>query len=305
MADIAVVIVNYNARATLPATLSELGSDLEVIVVDNDSSDGSALLVEAPARLIEAGENLGFGKASNVGFAATAAPFVLFLNPDAVIAREAVRRLAAALDADPGLGAVGPRVVGQDGTPDPHAARRRPTVAAFLFQVTSLARRFPASPLFGTFFDRGRGTRDVACLSGACMMVRRQATGARPFDERFYLFGEDLDLCMRLGREGWRLRYIDDVICEHVGGHSMGQVTPNAVLEGYRAWVLLLARWRGWPAGAGAWLVAVGASLVQLPVWLVSAALRPARRRDSMQRARGSALVLAWAFGLRKGGVPW
>lgn len=309
-ARVAVVIVDYNAGETLLGCLDALrpiGNHVSVTVVDNASIDGSAGLVRPPADLIEAAENLGFGRASNLGFARTGAPYVLFLNPDAVIQRADVLRLAAVLDGEPAIAAAGPRIVDEQGTRDPHCARREPTVLAFLFQVTGLARSRPASPLFGTFFDRGTGTRDVACLSGACMLVRRDAIeDGPPFDERFFIFGEDLDLCLRLGRAGHRVRYVDDVTCVHVGGHSMGQVVPNAVMEGYRSWVLLLAKDRGRLSGALAWLVAVAAALSQLPVWVVGSLLAGAgSRRAARARARGCLYILGWAFGLRKGGVPW
>lgn len=308
---VAVVIVNYNAAATLPATLDGLrpaaeAGDLDVLVVDNGSTDGSAELVAGPLRLIRAGQNLGFARGSNLGWAQTGAELVLFLNPDAKLSGTDVLRLAGVFGREPGVGAGGPRIVDETGRRDPHCTRRAPTVAAFLFQVTGLAKKFPESPVFGTFFDRGSGSRDVACLSGACMMVRRAAVAdGPPFDERFFIFGEDLDLCLRIGRAGYRVTYVDEVVCNHVGGHSMGQVVPHAVLEGYRSWVILLAKDRGPAAAVAAWLVAVLAAAAQLLVWLAVSAMGGARRRPALARAKGSVLILQWAFGLRKGGVAW
>jgi GT2 family glycosyltransferase len=305
-APVGVVIVTHDSEETIPRTLDALaaggGGVLDVVVVDNASSDRSAGLVRPPARSIPSGENLGFGRASNIGYRLVDADVVLFLNPDAVISAEDVLRLAAVLREQPDVGAIGPRIVNEDGREDPHAARRAPTVLAFVMQIVGLAKAFPGSPVFGRFFDHGSGTRDVDCLSGACMMVKREAAGECPFDERFFLFGEDLDLCLAIGRAGWRVRFDDSVTCVHLGGRSMRRAIPRALMEAYRSWVLLLAKTRGPLAGAASWLVAVAASLVQVPLWLAAVLLSAGpRRREAIERAKGSGLVLRWAFGLGRG----
>ena len=212
-AAVDIVIVNWNAGALLRTCLAALAaadnaSRLNVIVVDNASTDGSAQNLEAPSlsvTVIRNAENRGFAAACNQGAAAGRAPVILFLNPDVRVDRNAIAR---ALDflADPAqtaTGVVGIRLLDREG----HTARtcaRRPTVAAMLLRTLFLDKIFPhlVPPHFMREWDH-LDTRVVDQVMGAFLMIRRDlfARGGG-FDERFFVYYEDLDLCLRTIDDG-------------------------------------------------------------------------------------------------------
>lgn len=246
-----VVIVNFNTRDLLSDCLASLrdgglaGLDRSrVIVVDNASTDGSAARVREAfpwAEVIESGGNAGYAAANNValraagfgdvggfGAAASAAaagdgplpPHVLLLNPDTVVPAGALAALAACLEAEPDLGVVGPKLVLADGTLDRACRRGFPTPAVSFYRMSGLARLFPRSPRFGrynmTYLDADTPA-DVDSVVGACMLVRGAAVAqVGLLDERFWMYGEDLDWALRLKRAGWRVGYRPHVTVHHV-----------------------------------------------------------------------------------------
>jgi|CXWL01.1.fsa_nt_gi GT2 family glycosyltransferase len=232
---VAAVIVNYNAGATLPDAIASLARDSsvdwEVVVVDNASSDGSADAVEAIApwvRLVRNRENVGFGRGVNQGIAATKAPLVLLMNPDCAIEPGAALALARVLRDDPACALVGPKILDPDGTVQ-GSARGDPDMLTGLFGRTSLWRRLmPASALSKrnvVLEDAARpmtGSLVVDWLSGACVLARRSALErVGGFDERYFLYWEDADLCRRLRGAGLKVRYAPSAVAIHqVGGSS-------------------------------------------------------------------------------------
>lgn len=211
---VTVVVVSYNTRDALRRCLAAL-ADQRVVVVDNGSEDGSGAMVAAEfprVDLVEAGENLGFARANNVGSARATTPLVLFLNSDAYADEGAVDRLAAAFDDDTVV-AAGGRLRNPDGSLQESVAGRLTLRAVFLEQTL-------LEKLFGGYWktrslpaDR---PSDVEQAMGACLMVRR---GLEPWDERFFLYCEDTDLCLRLRRRG-RILYVPDAGFEHELGAS-------------------------------------------------------------------------------------
>lgn len=232
-----VAIVNYNTRELLRDCLASLGdggldgvADPHVIVVDNGSTDGSAAMVRSAfpwAQVIESGGNPGYAAANNLalraaGFASTPAPaaHVLLLNPDTVVPPGALAALVGCLEAEPDLGAVGPKLVLGDGSLDRACRRGFPTPAVSFYRLSGLARLFPDSPRFGrynmTFLDPDQPA-DVDSVVGACMLVRGAAVAqVGLLDERFWMYGEDLDWALRLKQAGWRVGYRPSVVVHHV-----------------------------------------------------------------------------------------
>ncbi len=213
VSDVSAVVVNYNTREHLlrcVASLRAEGVD-EIVVADNGSVDGSGASLAAvdPAVFLPTGSNLGFGSAANVGAAATTGRLLLVMNPDAVVEPGSVGAMVAALDADDGLAIVGPRVDNPDGSRYP-SVRRFPemTVAvghAFVGLVkpdNRFTRRYKMLDV-----DRD-GAGDVDWVSGTCMLARRSAFDAvGGFDTAYFMYVEDVDLCWRLHRAGWRVGY--------------------------------------------------------------------------------------------------
>lgn len=254
MSEIAIVIVNFRARDLLRACLRSVtasqGSAPDVYVVDNASGEGSVemLAAEFPAVHVSAlSKNVGYGPANNIGIrqalAAPVAPrYILILNPDTELPADALSQAAGFLDRTPDAGAVGPKLIRPDGTLDKACRRGFPTPAVALYHFLYLDRLFPKSPRFGrynvTYLDPDVPA-EVDSLVGAFMMVRRQALEqAGLFDEAFFMYGEDLDLCYRIRQSGWRIWYQPATAVLHHKGASSSQNSAKANFEFYRAMLL-------------------------------------------------------------------
>ena len=254
--DLAVVIVSYNTREylapcleALPAALGGLAA--EVWVVDNASPDDSAGLVRErfpDVHLIASDRNGGYAYANNLGLRAAGfdpdsgpARFrhALLLNPDTVPSPGSLERLLAFLDANPSVGACGPRVVRPDGSLDRACRRGTPTPLVAFYQLTGLARLFPRSRHFArynlTYLPEHRQA-EVDAVVGACMLLRGEALRAVGLmDERFFMYGEDLDLCLRLRQAGWKVLYYPAVELVHHKGRATRKASERMIYEFYRS----------------------------------------------------------------------
>lgn len=234
-------------------------SAIHVIVVDNASQDGSLqTLTGLDLTTVATGRNGGFAFGCNVGWRLGDAPAVLFLNPDATMQPEAVLRLAHALAADAGIGALGARIVHPDGSLD-FSLRRFPRARSTFAQALFAHRLFPAASWSDELVrDSGRYERagDVDWVSGACLMARRavlERLGG--FDEGFFLYSEDADLCRRLRDAGLRVGYEPTAVCVHEGGAS----APRTSLYGVHvASKLRYARTHGGVIGGALERLALG-----------------------------------------------
>jgi N-acetylglucosaminyl-diphospho-decaprenol L-rhamnosyltransferase len=226
MARVNVVVVSYNSRNELRACVAGLAplDDVKVTVVDNASADDSPAVVEdLPVTVIRLPENRGFAYGCNVGWGASAASFVLFLNPDATLDGPSLHTLAAALVADERIGAAAPRIVGTDGSLE-FSLRRFPRLRSTYAQALFLHRLFP-NALWAdeSVRDPAEYARARSCewVSGACILVRTEALEAiGGFDERFFMYSEDTDLCRSLLNEGYEVWYEPSAVCVHQGGRS-------------------------------------------------------------------------------------
>lgn len=229
-----VVVVSYNSAHKLERCLESLicARDMHVTVVDNHSEDGSAgLAAGLGARTIALDWNSGFSHGCNVGWQAGSAQYVLFLNPDAALDADGVRRLAATLDADPSLGAAAPRIVHESGELS-FSLRRFPSLKRTLAQALFLHRLFPRAEWADEIVRDPRAYErswQPEWVSGACLLVRRSLLEElHGFDERFFLYSEDTDLCRRLRERGAGIIYEPGVSALHTGGASAppGRVLP-------------------------------------------------------------------------------
>jgi N-acetylglucosaminyl-diphospho-decaprenol L-rhamnosyltransferase len=228
-ASVAVIIVSYNCRAELDACLQSIakcdpGSGVQICVVDNGSTDGTPQLVRErwpDVLLVEAGGNLGFARGNNVGIRATRSDLVLLLNPDTVVAPSAISRLVARLQADFRIAAVGPRLVDGEGRPElsfgwtmsPLGELRQKTLSGLYHRHVGWAVRRVEQ------WTREGGEREW--LSGACLLVRRaDLEAAGLFDERYFMYTEDVDLCVALRALGKRLVFVPDAVVTHLRGRS-------------------------------------------------------------------------------------
>ena len=256
--SVAAVIVNFNAGEALAESLQSLARDPDVdweaVVVDNASSDGSADAVEAVApwvRLVRNRENVGFGRGVNQGIAATKAPLVLLINPDCVIRPGATAMLERVLRDDPTCAIVGPRILDPDGSVQ-GSARGNPDMFTGLFGRTSALRRvLPGSTLSQRNVvsaddpqrhASGDASKVVDWVSGACMLARRSALEqVGGFDERYFLYWEDADLCRRLRGEGFAIRYAPEAVAVHQVGRSSATAKAASIRAFHRSAYLYYA----------------------------------------------------------------
>ncbi len=240
---VSAIVVSYEAQDHLGACLASLrdhgGPGLETIVVDNASRDGSADLVaraHPEARLVRNATNAGFGRACNQGAALASAPDLLFLNPDARLTPGALDALLRALDEDPGVGVVGPRTLSDDGTPQLSFGPALGLVAEWRQRrlVRGVRERDPEVLRRVEAMTAAAGEPDW--VSGSCLLIRRSAfERVGGFDEAFFLYEEDVDLCLRVRAAGWRVRFEPRAVVRHALGRSMARNPARARLEYHRS----------------------------------------------------------------------
>jgi GT2 family glycosyltransferase len=241
---VAVVVVSYETRETLVEGLAALAAEptASVVVVDNASRDGTAAAVRERfpnVRLIANAENVGFARACNQGARESAAPFLLFLNPDATLAPGSLRTLTALLEARSRVAVVGPRTRSANGDIQVSTGPDLSLVSEIRQRrlVRGVARRDAAALVEAESLHAVE--REVDWVSGACLMIRREAFDAvSGFDERFFLYEEDADLCRRVRQAGWQVLFSPAAEARHALGRSMARSPERARLEYRRSHVL-------------------------------------------------------------------
>lgn len=231
--DISVVIVSWNAKAYLEECLQTLlepppSRSMEVIVVDNASSDSSPEMVEARfpgVKLIRTGKNLGFAKANNLGIRKSRGKYISLVNSDVKLVPGCLDALADYLDQHPRVGNVGPRVLNPDMTMQ-STCRRFPGLWNNFCTATGLASTFKKSRFLAGehmfFFPHDR-VMEVDVLVGCFWMLRREAVAqVGALDERFFMYGEDLDWCRRAWNAGWKVVFVPTGKAIHYRGGSSG-----------------------------------------------------------------------------------
>jgi hypothetical protein len=228
---ITVVIVSYNTHDILRNCLDALYRnsreiDMEVIVVDNASHDGTPDMIRAEfpmVRLIVNSMNSGFAAANNQAYAVSSGRYIVLLNPDAYLRPSSLANGIAFMDRNPLCGLCGGKIISPEGRLEP-SARRFPSALSKLLTISGLSWRFSGSPVinrheFGGFsHDR---PMEVDWVPGTFTIVRREMLeNIGFFDERFYLYYEETDLCLRAKKEGWKVYFIPDAEVMHIGGAS-------------------------------------------------------------------------------------
>jgi GT2 family glycosyltransferase len=234
MLDLSIIIVNYNAKQDLLRCLRSLEAvsgelALEVIVVDNGSSDGSCDVAEVQHphfRFLRVGKNIGFAAGCNRGLVEAKGRQVMLLNPDTEVLSGALSNLVSALNANPRWGIVGPLMVDGKDVPYP-AARRFPTPRYLFCECTRLAFLFPRTRMFAGYFygDRNLSGLDrVDQVEGSALMISEAARAkVGPLDERFFLFFEEVDWCKRAADAGFECHLVPTATVRHHRSTTMSR----------------------------------------------------------------------------------
>jgi len=255
--DVSVVIVNYNVCEFLIQALGSVEQassnlSVETWVVDNNSIDDSVKVVAAEfpeAHVIANDSNVGFGSANNQAILKARGEFILILNPDTILQEDSLDAMVAFMRRHDDCGALGCQILNPDGSFAPESRRSFPTPEIAFYRMTGLGTLFPGSRRFGRYnmtYLPADQEAEVDALSGSCMMVRRSAllseNGAGLFDEDFFMYGEDLDLCFRIQQKGWKIWYTPSTQIIHYKGESTKKGDTRYVRLFYGAMLLFIEK---------------------------------------------------------------
>ena len=236
MPRLSIIIVTYNSRGHIDECLRSLvenrpAVDHEIVVVDNASTDGTAAAVRARwngVRVVDAGANLGFARANNLGIQQTFGELILLLNPDTSIPAHAVDMLLGALDARPDVAIAGPRLVNADGRAELSFGHMMSPLAE-VRQKVLVRGSGRGGPIAMYVESMTRRERDVDWVSGACLLVRRtDAESVGLMDERYFMYAEDVDFCAAVRARGRRVLFYPAAEIVHIRGQSRATVSAAA-----------------------------------------------------------------------------
>jgi GT2 family glycosyltransferase len=287
---LSVVIVNYNTREELRHCLSSIFDSkqnmaFEVWVVDNNSSDFSAEMVEAEfpfVRLIRNRNNTGFAVANNMAIKQIDSKFMLLLNPDTIVFDEVFDKTTEFMRDRPRVGMVTCKLVKADGTLDLACRRSFPSAFDGFCRATGLSGLFPTSRLFArynvTYLDEDE-TNEVNAINGAFMMVRREAIEeVGLLDEDYFMYMEDLDWCYRFKKKGWKIYYLPNSTVVHLKGQAGKKNSSKMIVEFFKSMEMFCKKqYATRQSATGFYLTLIGVRLWRMST-LVRNMLRPGKR---------------------------
>lgn len=268
---LSILIVSWNTCDILDQCLQSVFANppdcsFEVLVVDNASTDGSVAMVRErypQVRLIQNQSNLGFAGANNQAIRASSGGYVLLLNPDTKVLPGAIPTLVSFMEATPRAGGAGARLLNPDGSLQRSCYPRPELFREFwrLFHL-DLVLPYATYPIYQWKLDR---TRDVDVLMGACFLLRRQVLDQIGLlDEDYFIYSEEVDLCLRVQRAGWRLFWVPQAQVIHYGGQSTQQAATEMFLRLYQGKILYFRKHYGRLAALTYKLILFAAALGRL-----------------------------------------
>ena len=334
--DLSIIVVSWNVRELLRACLRSLTKDerpgtkdrsspsfvlrpssVEIIVIDNASSDGSAEMVAAEfpqVRLVANADNRGFTGGNNQGIAVAQGRYVFFLNPDTVVMDDALSTLVGYMEEHHDVGVIGPELRYGDGSLQ-SSRRRFPTFGSALFESTPLAWHWPdnrwarryrmedrqtfevsGEPMVRTTSKASEGA-DVDWLVGAALLTRRAVLDqVGGFDEGYFMYSEELDWCRRVKAAGWRVVYLPSAQIVHYEGKSSEQVVAARHIRFQTSKVRYFRKFHGRPAAGALRAFLLAAFAVE---WVLEAVKRLLGSKRPLRRERMAAYAQLLRSGLR------
>lgn len=251
--DLSIIIVSWNVCKDVVNCInsiydSQLAKGFEIILVDNDSSDDTVSLVRSKFSevvVIESGKNLGFAAANNLGFKKARCKNILFLNPDTLVQEDAIDRLVDFIEANHDIGICGPKILNEDGTIQ-SSVRKFPKLRMGFYKFTIL--KYLGLFRKDSILYRMKGfdyenMADVDQLIGAALIARREVIDeVGGFDERFFMYYEEVDICKRIKENGLRCVYYPDAQIVHLGGHSSSQIPARTIYMNLKSYILYMKK---------------------------------------------------------------
>jgi hypothetical protein len=303
--EVSVVVVNWNTQDILRDCLRSIYEqggeiDLEVIVIDNASTDGSVEMVKKDfpqVTLIENSQNRGFAAANNKGIAISKGRYVLLLNSDTVVLDNAIAKTAAFADSHPEAAVVGCRVLNPDRTLQP-TCFMFPSILNMLLSSTYLYKLFPKNKFFGrermTWWNRN-DIREVDVVTGCFMLVRQDAIKkVGSMDEQFFMYGEETDWCYRFKQAGWKILFAPCAEIIHLGGQSSKGIRVDMLIRLRISILQFMKKHYSWLTYRIACFFVIVFFVTRLPVWICIALFSNKRQGEARNR------VKAYTIGIRK-----
>lgn len=252
--DLSIIIVNYNVKEFLQNlihSIEKASSNLtkEIFIIDNASDDGSVEFIREKfpqVKLIANQKNLGFGKANNLGLNEASGKYLLMINPDTIVAEDTFEKMIEFFDQNKNVGLAGCKILNPDGTLQLACRRSFPGPWVSFTKVTGLSSFFPKSRIFArynlTYLDENQ-TYEVDAISGSFMMMRKEVyEKVGGFDEQFFMYGEDLDLCYRIQKAGYKVFYVHTTQIIHYKGESTKRSSLDETKVFYNAMHLFVKK---------------------------------------------------------------
>lgn len=301
--DLSIVIVNWNAGKFLDRCLASIYKNLskpafEVIVVDNNSSDGSVKMVKEKyplVKLIENEMNCGFARANNQAIEKSKGRYVLILGSDTTVFPGTIKKLIEFMDGRKEVGAVSPRILNLDGSIQ-SLGRDLPNLTNTFFQY------FLPNKFYRIIQDflrkKNEEVFEVDGLSGSAMLIRKKTLlSVGLFDEQLPLYAEDIDLCYRIKKAGWKMCCCPNVSVTHVGGVSTRLVPIESKVKADRAPYAYFSKHYGRKAALLVRAMIGVSSAIRMMVWLMLYCVKERGRDTAINKFRSYRVLLSWAIG--------
>ena len=247
---LSIIIVNYNAEKLLKNCIESIYNEtreitFDIWVVDNNSSDNSVAMINEnfpEVNLLQNADNVGFARANNMAIVKAKTDYVLLLNPDTIICNQAIEKVLGYMDPKPEVGITGCKVLNEDGSIQLACRRSIPTPKVAFFRLTGMSKLFPNSKLMAkynlTYLDASE-SHEVEAVSGAFLMIRSNVIdNIGCLDDRFFMYGEELDWCLRTKKAGWAVMYYPYAQIIHYKGECSKSNSRKAAFEFYRSMYL-------------------------------------------------------------------